>query len=54
MIIKGDYMREIFKAKRNLHRFINMAFYLLFFIAGFLVGGGNFEKVSTIISKFIN
>ena len=31
-----------------------MAFYLLFFIAGFLVGGGNIEKVSTIISKFIN
>lgn len=39
-------MKEIFKIKRKLHYFINMAFYLLFFLAGFLIGGGKFEKIS--------
>ena len=44
-------MHEIFKMKRKLHYFINMAFYLLFFIAGFLVGGGKFEKISNIFNN---
>ena len=45
-------MHEMFKVKRKLHYLINLAFYLLFFIAGFLTGGGKIEKISDIISNF--
>ncbi len=44
-------MNEIFKAKRKIHYLINVAFYLLFFIAGFLIGGGKIEKISDIFSS---
>lgn len=45
-------MKKIFKLKYLLHRFINIIFYLLFFIVGFMLGGGNFEKVSNIFNNF--
>lgn len=35
----------MFKAKYKLHRLINMAFYFIFFLVGFLLGGGRIEKV---------
>lgn len=47
-------MNSIFRIKSKIHKFVNIAFYLIFFIIGFLVGGGNFEKISTIINNFIN
>lgn len=43
-------MNEIFRAKRKIHYLINCAFYLLFFVAGFLIGGGKIEKISDIFS----
>lgn len=36
---------KILKIKYNLHRLINIAFYFLVFAIGFLIGGGNFEKI---------
>lgn len=33
------------KAKYKMHRLVNLAFYFLVFLAGFLLGGGKFEKV---------
>jgi hypothetical protein len=47
-------MNQMFRLKSKLHRLINMAFYIVFFIAGFIAGGGSFEKISTIISNFIS
>ena len=40
-------MKTIFKLKYKLHRFINIAFYLIFFILGYLLGQGGvtFEKI---------
>ncbi len=46
-------MNEIFKIKRKLIYLINAAFYILFFVIGFLLGGGNIEKISNIIHNFI-
>lgn len=49
-------MKKVFKIKYILHRLINILFYLIFFIGGLIIGlmlgGGNFEKVSFIISDF--
>ena len=42
-------MHQIFKLKRKIFYLINMAFYLIFFIMGYFVGGGNFEKIKDII-----
>ena len=44
----------IFSLKRKAHRFVNMAFYFIFFIIGFIVGGGNIEKISSIINYFFS
>ena len=44
-------MNGIFKAKRKIHYLINMAFYILFFIVGFLIGGGKIEKISDIFNN---
>lgn len=38
-------MNDIMKAKRKAHMLVNYAFYFLFFAAGFLVGGGNLQKL---------
>lgn len=43
---------SIWRAKRNLHKFVNMFFYLIAFILGFMLGGGNFEKINTILHYF--
>lgn len=45
-------MNNIFKIKYKLHHLINVAFYLLFFIAGFLIGGGKIEKISDMFNIF--
>lgn len=33
------------KAKYKMHRLVNLLFYFLVFLAGFLLGGGHIEKV---------
>lgn len=43
-------MNQVLRAKRKIHYLINMAFYLLFFVAGFLIGGGKIEKISDIFN----
>lgn len=46
----------MFKLKYNLHRLVNIIFYGLVFLLGFLVGGGfNYEKFKEIfLSLFLN
>lgn len=46
-------MNSIFKLKYKMHHLINVLFYFLFFAAGFMLGGGSFEKVVDIFNKFI-
>lgn len=49
-------MKSVFRIKYKLHHLVNIAFYLLFFIAGFLLGGGFFgkiEKISDVFNMFI-
>lgn len=41
------------KVKYKLHKLINIAFYFVAFAAGFLLGGGNFEKIIYFFNKFI-
>ena len=39
-------MNNIFSIKSKIHRFINLMFYGLFFIAGYLIGSGfNFNNL---------
>lgn len=33
------------KAKYKMHRLVNIVFYFIVFAIGFLLGGGNFEKI---------
>lgn len=49
-------MKTIFRLKYKLHRFINILFYLIFFILGYLLGQGGeiFEKVFDIIRSMFN
>lgn len=44
-------MNSIFKIKGKLHRFINFAFYFVFFAIGFIMGGGSLEKVVSIFNS---
>ena len=44
-------MNQVMRVKRKIHYLVNLAFYLLFFIIGFLVGGGKIEKISDIFSS---
>lgn len=46
-------MKSIFRLKGKLHRFINILFYLVFFILGFLLGGGKFEKINNLFSDIL-
>lgn len=43
-------MKEIFRLKSKLHLFINYAFYFLFFLVGYLIGGGKLEKIMDIFN----
>lgn len=47
-------MNGIFKVKRKLHFLINSLFYIIFFIAGFIVGGGKFEEINNIINSWLS
>lgn len=47
-------MRSLFRLKGKLHYLLNCAFYLIFFILGFLLGGGKIEKISNIFTDFIS
>ncbi len=47
-------MKNLFRLKGKLHYLLNCAFYLIFFIIGFLLGGGKIEKISDIFNNFFN
>lgn len=47
-------MRSFFKFKRFLHVFINKIFYFLAFALGFILGGGNYEKIYTFFRDLFN
>ena len=40
------------KIKYKMHRFVNLIFYLLIFLLGFMLGGGKYENIKEIISKW--
>lgn len=43
----------MFKLKYKMHRFVNIIFYGLIFLLGFLVGGGyNYEYFKEVFSSF--
>lgn len=42
----------MFKLKYKMHRLVNNIFYFLIFLLGFIVGGGNFEKIKEIFDTF--
>lgn len=44
-------MNNVIKVKYKLHRFVNLAFYFVFFLIGFLIGGGSLEKVIHIFTS---
>lgn len=41
------------KAKYKLHRLVNILFYFIIFALGFLLGGGNYEKVINMFNSII-
>lgn len=41
------------KAKYKLHKLINLLFYFIVFALGFLLGGGNYEKVVNMFNSII-
>lgn len=41
------------KAKYKLHRLVNILFYFIVFALGFLLGGGNYEKVISMFNSII-
>lgn len=41
------------KAKYKLHRLVNILFYFIIFALGFLLGGGNYEKVVNMFNSII-
>lgn len=41
------------KAKYKMHRLINLAFYFIVFAIGFMLGGGEFEKVFDMFKSII-
>lgn len=47
-------MNEILRTKYKIHRFINLAYYFIFFIVGFLIGGGKIEKISYFFNNIFN
>ncbi len=47
-------MKSILKIKYKLHHFVNILFYLIFFIIGYMLGAGLNEKIFSIINNFIN
>lgn len=46
-------MKQLFKLKYKLHKFVNIIFYLLIFLLGY-VGGANSEKIFDIINDFFS
>lgn len=43
----------MFRLKYKMHRFVNIIFYFLIFAVGFLLGGGNFEKVINMFKSIL-
>lgn len=43
-------MKSLFRLKGKLHYLLNCLFYVLFFIVGFLLGGGHIEKITDYIN----
>ena len=44
-------MNNLFKLKRQAHRLVNALFYFIFFLVGFILGGGTIEKVVSIFNS---
>jgi len=38
--------------KYKMHKFINLLFYFIIFVLGFLLGGGNFENIKEIFNSW--
>ena len=47
-------MKQVLRLKRKIYYFINAAFYIGFFVIGFLLGGGSFEKIKDFIPNIFN
>ena len=46
-------MNSVLSAKYKMHKFINLAFYFVFFIAGYLLGNGfNFSNIKDVFINF--
>lgn len=47
-------MKQIFKLKGKLHKLVNILFYLIFFILGYIIGGGvEIEKIIDSINNIL-
>ncbi len=46
-------MRSLFRLKGKLHYLLNCIFYIIFFIIGYMIGGGFIEKIPNFFN-FIN
>ena len=46
-------MNSMISAKYKIHRFINLAFYFVFFLIGYLIGNGfNLSSIREVFIKF--
>lgn len=41
----------MFRLKYKMHKLVNNIFYFLVFALGFIIGGGNFEKIKEIFNS---
>lgn len=44
---------KIFRLKYLLHKFINLLFYAIVFFIGYVLGGGNYEKMVNMFNSII-
>ncbi len=45
---------KILSLKYKIHKLVNLAFYFIIFAIGFLLGGGQFEKIFNIFNNIFN
>lgn len=44
----------MFKLKYKMHKIVNLIFYFIVFLIGFLLGGGHFEEIKDSIAIILN
>lgn len=44
---------NLFRAKNKAHKLINTIFYFIIFMLGFILGGGNIEKIISLFNSII-